>query len=118
MKKLTYFILDTKGQNPKKFILHDQDIVERYKSIQEKHIKTSDIHLTDEEIMMIIRKKGAIEITPDLIKQKRLEKGFTQIQMAIACKVGYNTYRNWELGATTPNKENVHKLTQVLGLFD
>ena len=118
MKKLKYFLLDTKGQNPKKFILHDQDIVERYKNNLQKHVKTSNINLTNEEIMIEVQKRGAKEITNTLIKQKRQEKGLSQMQAANKCGVSLNTYRYWELGGTTPNEDNIKKLTIVLGLLD
>jgi DNA-binding transcriptional regulator YiaG len=115
VKKLTYYIIKCKGPDQKELILNDQEIVERYKNSLRKHIKTSEIHMTDEDIMKNVRRQGVTEITGALIKQKRLEKGLTQSNVSIACGVGLNTYRYWEMGATTPKKENLLKLLDVLG---
>jgi transcriptional regulator with XRE-family HTH domain len=57
-------------------------------------------------------------LTPENIKTARQRKGMTQIK--VVQESGYsftlNSYRNWELGATKPNKENEDKLREVLGL--
>ncbi len=50
------------------------------------------------------------------IKKKRLEKGMTQIEVAIACKVSLSTYRLWESGVMQPKGENQARLNTVLGL--
>ena len=57
-------------------------------------------------------------LTPETIKQARMDKGLKQIE--VVKRGGYsftlNSYRNWELGATRPNEENEKKLREILSL--
>ena len=48
------------------------------------------------------------------MKETRIAKGLSQIEMAIIIGVTANTYRNWELGANLPSEENLVKLEQKL----
>ncbi len=114
MRKLTYYIMRKKGQDQRNLILHDQEIVERYKSKLRERIKTTDINISDAYILKKLEEQDLVKITGDLIKQKRLEKGLTQLEVVIACGISINTYRHWETNATTPTKENLLKLREVL----
>ena len=48
------------------------------------------------------------------LREQRIKKGLTQIEIARLIGVTGNTYRNWELGANLPNEENMDKLKKVL----
>ena len=48
------------------------------------------------------------------LKEERLRRGLTQIDMAIKCEVSLASYRMWEQGVTTPNEENMKKLEKTL----
>lgn len=48
------------------------------------------------------------------MKDIRVAKGLSQIEMAIIVGVTANTYRNWELGANLPSEENLIKLEQKI----
>ena len=48
------------------------------------------------------------------IKRLRLEKGLTQVDVAIACGVSKQAYMSWEYGVSKPNEENQIKLDAVL----
>ena len=48
------------------------------------------------------------------LKQDRLEKGLSQIELAILIGVTANTYRNWEYGANEPSEDNMIKLEEIL----
>lgn len=50
------------------------------------------------------------------IKELRLAKGLTQMQLAIAVGVSIPSIQFWENGASTPNDENMAKLKEVLGV--
>lgn len=46
----------------------------------------------------------------DNLKEKRLEKGMTQIDVAKACGVSLTSYQLWERGVSKPNEENKKRL--------
>jgi transcriptional regulator with XRE-family HTH domain len=48
------------------------------------------------------------------LKEKRLEKGMTQVDLAIKVGVSLSTIRMWEFGVTHPNKVNQMKLDAAL----
>lgn len=52
------------------------------------------------------------------IKERRLELGLTQLDVAIAVGVSPEAFRNWERGASTPKEENLIKLRTVLKISD
>lgn len=47
-------------------------------------------------------------------KERRLELGLTQPQVAKIVGVSIFTVRNWEQGVTTPSADNLIKLKKVL----
>lgn len=49
-----------------------------------------------------------------MIKDIRKTLGVTQEDMARACGVSINTYRNWEHGVTHPNTENQERLNAAI----
>ena len=49
------------------------------------------------------------------LKERRIEKGLTQVQAALKVGVSLSTYRMWEFGVTTPNEENKKKFEKVFG---
>ena len=51
-----------------------------------------------------------------VMKEKRLAKNMTQIEVARELGVSVNTYRNWEYGGSNPTEENLQKLKEVLGV--
>lgn len=52
----------------------------------------------------------------DVIKEARLEKGFTQEQIAQKVKVAKQTYLKWENGDTEPKATQIKLLAENLGL--
>lgn len=50
------------------------------------------------------------------LKEARKKQGLTQVEVAIACGVGMNTYILWERGVSKPKAENLKKLQKVLKL--
>ena len=48
------------------------------------------------------------------LKQKRIELGMTQSQIAKAVGVSLLAYQMWERGLSQPNDLNKHKLEKVL----
>ena len=48
------------------------------------------------------------------IKEKRLELGLTQLDLALRVGVSTNTIRSWERGASTPREYNLEILQEVL----
>ncbi len=48
------------------------------------------------------------------LKEIRLKKGLTQIEVAKQVKVSVNSYRAWEQGVSKPSEENLIKLKEVL----
>jgi len=48
------------------------------------------------------------------LKRIRKEAGLSQLDLASAVEVSLTTIRTWEKGASTPNKENMKKLKNVL----
>lgn len=48
------------------------------------------------------------------IRQKRKEKGLTQIELAVAVKVSSQVISNWERGYTDPSHDDVARLADVL----
>jgi len=114
MKKLTFYITRKKGQDQRNLILHDQELVELYRSKLRECVKSTDINISDAYILKKLEEQDLIKITGDLIKQKRLEKGLTQLEVTVACGISIDTYRHWVSNATTPTKENLLKLRKVL----
>jgi len=52
-----------------------------------------------------------------IIKEARLKKGYTQLQMAQMIGVAHLTYILWEKGVTkNPTPENKEKLEKILGI--
>lgn len=49
------------------------------------------------------------------IKEKRLKKELTQIEVAKHCNVSLTSYRLWESGVQRPTPENMKKLKNILG---
>lgn len=47
------------------------------------------------------------------LKERRLNKGWTQMDMCFKVGVSLLTYRMWENGVSTPNPENMEKLVQA-----
>lgn len=117
MKKLTYYIFRGSGQDQNTYILNDQQIVERYRRIAKNNNDTDKMAKSAEEIKKQIHEPYFVEINGKLIKQKRIDLGLSQVKVATACGVSINTYRYWEQSATTPNKENIMKLREVLMLM-
>lgn len=50
------------------------------------------------------------------IKQARLVRGLTQMEVADMLRVHYQTIRNWEHGRTTPTFEEMQKLATLYGV--
>lgn len=50
-------------------------------------------------------------------KKLREEKGWTQMQAAIACGVAVITWRLWEYGGGQPNVENMAKIREVFNIL-
>ena len=48
------------------------------------------------------------------LKEKRIKRNLSQIEIAKLIGVTANTYRNWEYGANEPSEENMKKLKEVL----
>lgn len=48
------------------------------------------------------------------LKEQRVKKGMTQVDVAKAVGVSLVTYRLWEESASTPKEENKKKLIKVL----
>nr|WP_082301969.1 helix-turn-helix transcriptional regulator [Streptococcus gallolyticus] len=48
------------------------------------------------------------------LKKRRLEKGFTQQQIADKLNINRVTYTNWEKGNREPNLDKIIELTQIL----
>jgi len=48
------------------------------------------------------------------LKDDRLKKSLSQIELAKLVGVTANTYRNWEYGANNPSEENMKKLEKIL----
>lgn len=48
------------------------------------------------------------------IRERRLELGLTQPELALAVGVSVNTIRSWEMEVTRPNDDNLKKLIQAL----
>lgn len=52
------------------------------------------------------------------LKERRLAKNYTQIDMAVKVGVSLSAYILWERGAMNPNEENQKKLDEVLELSE
>jgi transcriptional regulator with XRE-family HTH domain len=52
----------------------------------------------------------------DKLKEIRLKKGMTQIDVAVKVGVSMTSYINWEKRANNPSEENLQKLKEVLGV--
>jgi len=50
------------------------------------------------------------------IKQARLNKELSQVDVAVMVGVSLMTYQLWEKEVMTPNDENLPKLLEVLGI--
>ena len=50
------------------------------------------------------------------LRQLRLDKGMTQVEVAKLAGVATNSYRNWENGSVKPNPENLIMLKAILGV--
>ena len=50
------------------------------------------------------------------IKEQRVKKGLTQVELARLMHVSVNSVRMWEQGGMNPNPENMEKLKEVLGV--
>ena len=50
------------------------------------------------------------------IKQLRLDKEMTQMEVARLCEVSLYTFQKWEKQVAKPSKENLIKLKKVLGV--
>ena len=48
------------------------------------------------------------------LKQLRIDRGFTQVELARQVGVSLNAYIKWEQGVSNPNEENEKKLKEVL----
>ena len=48
------------------------------------------------------------------LKQIRLDRGMTQVEVAVAVGVSLVTYQLWEKGAMNPTEKNLAKLKEVL----
>ena len=48
------------------------------------------------------------------LKEERIKRNLSQIEIAKLVGVTANTYRNWEYGANEPSEENMKKLKEVL----
>jgi transcriptional regulator with XRE-family HTH domain len=51
------------------------------------------------------------------LKEKRIEKGLTQMELARLCGVSINTVIRWENDVTTPTAENRAKLDEALNIL-
>lgn len=49
------------------------------------------------------------------IKAARVNKGFTQAQLAKAVGVGVKTIQNWESGSSSPRADKMPEICDVLG---
>lgn len=50
------------------------------------------------------------------IKEIRIKKGLTKVEVARAVGVSITAYSNWENETSEPNEENMKKLKEVLDL--
>ena len=48
------------------------------------------------------------------LKELREFKKLTQTDVALYCGVSLNAYRNWEIGTSKPNADNLKKLEKLL----
>jgi transcriptional regulator with XRE-family HTH domain len=48
------------------------------------------------------------------LRERRIKKNLSQIEIAKLIGVTANAYRNWEYGANEPSEENMAKLKEVL----
>ena len=51
------------------------------------------------------------------IKKLRIEKGLTQVQLAVKVGVSLMTVRLWEMGASKPNDINMQRLMDALNIL-
>lgn len=52
------------------------------------------------------------------LKQKRIEKGMTQAEIADIIRINRSSYNSWESGRAKPNKKNLSALASILGVSD
>lgn len=51
------------------------------------------------------------------LKEKRIQAGLTQMQLAAACGVSLTSVIKWENGAGKPSEENQKRLDEVLNIL-
>ena len=51
------------------------------------------------------------------LKEKRIQAGLTQMQLAAACGVSLTSVIKWEIGAGKPSEENQKRLDEVLNIL-
>lgn len=52
------------------------------------------------------------------LRQKRIEKGMTQAEIADIIRINRSSYNSWESGRAKPNKKNLSALASILGVSD
>lgn len=52
------------------------------------------------------------------LKQKRIEKGMTQAEIADIIRINRSSYNSWESGRAKPNQKNLSALASILGVSD
>lgn len=67
-------------------------------------------------VVQYIHRWKEVEIVENMdnLKELRIKKNLSQIEVAKLIGVSANTYRNWEYGANDPSEENMDKLKKVL----
>lgn len=52
------------------------------------------------------------------LKQKRIEKGMTQAEIADIIRINRSSYNSWESGRAKPNQKNLSALSSIFGVSD
>lgn len=65
-----------------------------------------------------VKERGDEVVDTKRLKQLRLDKGLSQVDIAKKIGVSINTYRNWEYGVTAPSEENLKKLLEVINRME
>lgn len=52
------------------------------------------------------------------LKQKRIEKGMSQAEIADIIRINRSSYNSWESGRAKPNQKNLSALASILGVSD